>query len=75
MSLTNYLTQSLIEAFLFYNWGLGLYRYTGITGCFLIGVLVFLLQYFFCSWWLKSHKRGPLESLWSKATWIKLGND
>lgn len=75
MSLTNYLTQSLIGAFLFYNWGLGLYRYTGITVCFLIGVLVFLLQYFFCSWWLKSHRRGPLESLWSKATWIKLGND
>ncbi|MCD7970804.1 MAG: DUF418 domain-containing protein [Alistipes sp.] len=70
MSLTNYLSQSLIGAFLFYNWGLGLYRYTGITVCFLMGVGVFFLQYFFCRWWLKSHRQGPLEWLWKKATWV-----
>ncbi len=73
MSLTNYLSQSLIGAFLFYNWGLGLYRYTGITVCFLIGIGVFLLQYFFCRWWLRSHRQGPLEWLWKKATWIGTG--
>ncbi len=73
MSLTNYLSQSLIGGFLFYNWGLGLYRYTGITVCFLMGVSVFLLQYFFCRWWLRSHRQGPLEWLWKKATWIKIG--
>lgn len=72
MSLTNYLSQSLIGGFLFYNWGLGLYRYTGITVCFLIGIAVFLLQYFFCRWWLRSHRQGPLEWLWKKATWIKI---
>jgi Predicted membrane protein len=71
MSLTNYLSQSLIGGFLFYNWGLGLYKYTGITACFLIGIGVFLLQYFFCRWWLRSHHQGPLEWLWKKATWIK----
>lgn len=73
MSLTNYLTQSLIGAFLFYNWGLGLYRHTGITVCFLMGVAVFLLQFFFCRWWLRTHRQGPLEWLWKKATWIKVG--
>lgn len=73
MSLTNYLSQSLLGAFLFYNWGLGLYRYTGITVCFLMGVGVFLLQFFFCRWWLRSHRQGPLEWLWKKATWIKIG--
>lgn len=73
MSLTNYLSQSLIGGFLFYNWGLGLYQYTGITVCFLMGIGVFLLQYFFCRWWLSSHRQGPLESLWKKATWIKIG--
>ena len=71
MSLTNYLSQSLLGAFLFYNWGLGLYRYTGITVCFLMGIGVFLLQFFFCHWWLRSHRQGPLEWLWKKATWIK----
>lgn len=73
MSLTNYLSQSLLGGFLFYNWGLGLYRHTGITVCFLIGVCVFLLQFFFCRWWLRSHRQGPLEWLWKKATWIKIG--
>lgn len=73
MSLTNYLSQSLIGAFLFYNWGLGLYRYTGITVCFLMGVGVFFLQFFFCRWWLRSHRQGPLEWLWKKATWINIG--
>lgn len=71
MSLTNYLSQSLIGGFLFYNWGLGLYQYTGITVCILIGIGVFFLQFFFCRWWLRSHRQGPLEWLWKKATWIK----
>lgn len=70
MSLTNYLSQSLLGGFLFYNWGLGLYRHTGITACFLMGVAVVLLQYFFCTRWLKSHRQGPLEWIWKKATWI-----
>ncbi|NDV57367.1 DUF418 domain-containing protein [Bacteroides sp. 519] len=71
MSLTNYLSQSLIGGFLFYNWGLGLYQYTGITACFLMGVAVFFLQFLFCRWWIRSHRQGPLEWLWKKATWIK----
>lgn len=71
MSLTNYLSQSFIGGFLFYNWGLGLYQYTGITVCFLIGICVFFLQYVFCRWWLRTHRQGPLEWLWKKATWIK----
>ncbi len=73
MSATNYLSQSLIGAFLFYNWGLGLYKYTGITVCFLMGIGMFLIQLFFCHWWLRSHRQGPLEWLWKKATWIKIG--
>lgn len=72
MSLTNYLSQSLIGSFLFYNWGLGLYKYTGITVCFLMGIGIFLIQFFFCHWWLRSHRHGPLEWLWKKATWIKI---
>lgn len=70
MSLTNYLSQSLIGAFLFYNWGLGLYRHTGITICFLMGVTVVLIQLIVSRWWMRSHNHGPLEWLWKKATWI-----
>lgn len=75
MSLTNYLSQSLIGGFLFYNWGLGLYKYTGITVCFLMGIGIFLIQFFFCHWWLRSHRHGPLEWLWKQATWIKIAKE
>lgn len=75
MSLTNYLSQSLIGSFLFYNWGLRLYEHTGITVCFLMGIGIFLIQFFFCNWWLRSHRHGPLEWLWKKATWVKIGKE
>jgi len=70
MSLTNYLTQSMVGSFLFYNWGLGLHRYLGITASLGIGIVLFLLQFFFCKWWFQSHSHGPFEQLWKKATWI-----
>lgn len=44
--------------------------YADFTLSLVIGILIFLLQFVFCRWWLKSHKQGPLESLWHKLTWI-----
>lgn len=70
MSLTNYLSQSVFGSLLFYGWGFGLYQYCGHTISLLIGIAFVGLQYVFCHWWLKSHKRGPFEELWRKATWI-----
>ena len=70
MSLTNYLGQSIIGGFIFYNWGLGIFRYSGHTFSLLLGVLMVVAQCFFCRWWLKSHSHGPFESLWRKLTWI-----
>lgn len=70
MSLTNYIMQSVIGAFIYYQYGLGLFKYTGATYCLLIGISLFILQLLFCTWWLKTHKQGPLESIWHKATWF-----
>jgi uncharacterized protein len=70
MSLTNYITQSVVATFIYYGFGLGLYKYTGATYCLLIGILLFILQLLFCRWWLSRHKQGPLETLWHRATWI-----
>lgn len=70
MSLTNYVMQSILGAFIYYGFALGLYKYTGATYSLLIGILLFLLQISFCKWWLKSHKQGPLEYIWHKGTWI-----
>ena len=70
MSLTNYITQSIIGSAVFYHWGLGMHAHWGITFSFLFGVFIFLVQCVFCSWWMRFHKHGPLEFLWKKATWI-----
>ena len=35
-----------------------------------MGVAFIALQYLFCRWWLRNHKRGPFEELWRRGTWI-----
>ena len=70
MSLTNYLGQSIIGGIIFYNWGFGLFDNCGHTASFIMGAALIVLQYLFCNWWLKSHKRGPFEELWNQATWF-----
>ena len=74
MSLTNYLLQSVVGCYIFYGYGLSFYRRVGITYAVLIGFGMVVCQYLFCRWWFRSHKRGPLESLWKKLTWIKTTN-
>ena len=70
MSLTNYLTQSIFGAMLFYNWGFGLFRHCGHTASFALGICCIIVQFIFCTWWMKHHKRGPFEQLWCWATWL-----
>ena len=70
MSLTNYLLQSIIGGLVFYNWGLGMYRYSGHTSSLLLGVVCVILQYIFCRWWLSGHTHGPFEALWRRLTWL-----
>ena len=68
MSLTNYITQSMIGSFLFYHWGLHLQL--DHTRSLMVGIAIFAAQFIFARWWFKSHKQGPLEYLWKQATWI-----
>lgn len=70
MSLTSYMMQSLIGSFIYYGYGLGLYKVTGPTYCLLIGLASAVLQCRFSLWWLARHKQGPLEALWHRATWV-----
>lgn len=69
-SLTNYITQSIIGALIYFPFGLYLAPYSGYTISLLIGIFTFLLQLWFCKWWLSKHKQGPLEHIWHKWTWI-----
>ena len=70
MSLTNYLSQSIIGGFVFYNWGLGMFRYSGHASSLLLGMFCVALQYAFCRWWLSHFSHGPFEMIWRKLTWI-----
>lgn len=73
MSLTNYITQSIIGAIIYFPFGLYLAPYCGYTISLFIGFIVFLLQVRFCKWWLAGHKQGPLEYIWHRWTWMGTG--
>ena len=72
MSLTCYVTQSIIGSLIYYNWGLGLHIHLTITASVLLGVLLFLLQYAGCCWWLARFTHGPLEYVWKCATFFRV---
>lgn len=57
----------------YFPFGLYLAPYCGYAASLLVGIGVFLLQVWFCKWWLGRHKQGPLESIWHKWTWIGTG--
>ena len=71
MSLTNYITQSIIGLLIFYPFGLYLSCYLGYTASVIIAILIFFLQLNLCKWWMKTHKQGPFENIWRRWTWIR----
>lgn len=70
MSLTDYLLQSIVGGFLFYNWGLALYHVSSHGISLLLGIAFCLVLYVFCRMWAKRFRRGPLEELWARAMWV-----
>lgn len=70
MSLSNYIFQSIIGSTIYYGFGLGLYKYTGATYGLIISIILAVFMGYFSVWWMKNNKRGPLESIWHKATWV-----
>lgn len=70
MSLTNYISQSIIGSFIYFGWGLSLYDDLTHLESFGVALLIFVVQLMVCTWHLKHFRQGPLEYLWKKATWI-----
>ena len=70
MSMTNYITQSIIGALIYFPIGLYLAPYCGYTISLFIGIIIFVVQIQFCKWWLKTHQQGIFESIWHKLTWL-----
>jgi uncharacterized protein len=71
MALTNYLTQSLLFAFVFYGYGLGLFGRFDPKTAAAIGVAVYAGQLWFSVWWLKRFRFGPFEWVWRSLTYGK----
>ncbi|WP_327675169.1 DUF418 domain-containing protein [Kitasatospora sp. NBC_00458] len=68
MTLTNYLTQSLVCVLVFTGVGAGLVGRVPPPGVALIGVVLFAAQAVFCRRWLARHPYGPVEWLLRAAT-------
>jgi uncharacterized protein len=72
MALTNYLLQSLICAFVFYGWGLGLYGRMERREYYLILLSIWLFQLVVSPIWLSRFRFGPMEWLWRTLTYGSL---
>lgn len=70
MSLTDYIMQSVIGSFLYFGYGLALHKSCGTTLSLLVGIVFFLAQLAFAHWWFRHFKRGPLETIWHRLTWL-----
>ncbi len=71
MALTNYLSHSIITAFLFHSYGLGLYGQIEVWQGVLLAITIFVGQVYFSRWWLKNYLFGPFEWLWRSLTYLK----
>jgi uncharacterized protein len=68
MSLSVYLMQSIVCATVLYGFGLGLADHFSPTVQALFSVTFFAVQVAGCHWWLRSHRRGPVEALLRRCT-------
>ena len=70
-ALTSYITQSIIGAFIFYNWGLGYVSEMPNWKAFLVAIAIIVFQVYLANLWLKHFRFGPVEWLWRCLTWTK----
>ena len=71
MALTNYLMHSIIGAFLFHSYGLGLFGKVQMWQSIVITLTIFALQIPLSKLWLKHFYFGPFEWVWRSLTYLK----
>ena len=71
MALSNYLTSSLIGAFVFYGFGLALFNQLSRLQVLLLIIVVWVGQVVFSVLWMKRFHYGPFEWLWRSLTYFK----
>lgn len=72
MSLTCYLSQSIIGIFLFYGIGLGWGLSFGLWQTEVISLAVFAAEMIFSAIWLRFFQYGPFEWIWRKLTYGRI---
>lgn len=63
MALSNYLLQSVVCAFIFYGYGLGMVDRLSIAQTLAAAIAIFAMQLRLSRWWLRRFRYGPLEWL------------
>ncbi|WP_394835953.1 DUF418 domain-containing protein [Pendulispora rubella] len=69
MAFTNYLTQTIVLSTLFYGYGFGLMGRLGVSEGVLLGTVLFVIQGYVSSYWLRHFKYGPFEWIWRCLTY------
>lgn len=72
MTLTNYLTQTVIYSLLFFGFGLGLLGEIHLTWLVVIAVITYFLQVVFSYYWLQYFRYGPMEWIWRQLCYGKI---
>jgi uncharacterized protein len=68
MSLTVYISQSVIASVIFGPWGFGLFQDLQTWQVILLSLGIWLLLAFLADFWLKRYNQGPLERLFNSLT-------
>ncbi len=71
MALTNYISQSLICVFIFYNCGMNLIGEIGLVYVVCIAISVLIFQVVLSNLWLTYFEYGPMEWVWRSLTYRK----
>lgn len=69
MTLTNYIAQNILTAFVFSGIGFGVTYTLPYWFYFALAVFVFIIQLFISKWWLSKYNYGPIEWLWRCASY------
>jgi uncharacterized protein len=72
LSMSNYLFQSLVSTWIFYNYGLGFYGEISLTAGVVLALGIFSIQVLLSHFWVKRFYYGPVEWLWRSATYLNL---
>jgi uncharacterized protein len=71
MSMTTYLTQSIVATTIFYSFGFGLYGKVDVMTGTWMAIGIFIIQLIFAELWLSKFKQGPVEMVWKRLTYGK----